>query len=99
MRWTSSPRFGLVRQSTLLGDAEDVELLDGLINLMPAGVQVARPSDEEALRASVLGESTMDESDVHCCPCISAGKKLYIIPSDLGLFPSQPALPRVFSCS
>ena len=49
MRWTSSPRFGLVRQSTLLGDAEDVELLDGLLNLMPAGVPMLAQQGLSAL--------------------------------------------------
>lgn len=37
-RWTTSPRFGLVRRCTLSGSAENVELLDGLLNLMPADV-------------------------------------------------------------
>lgn len=38
MRWTSSPRFGLVRRCTLEGTATAVELLDGLLNLIPADV-------------------------------------------------------------
>ncbi|MFT4980015.1 MAG: hypothetical protein ACI8S6_005927, partial [Myxococcota bacterium] len=37
-RWTTSPRFGLVRRCTLEGDADEVEILDGLLNLMPADV-------------------------------------------------------------
>ncbi len=38
MRWTTSPRFGLVRRCTLEGTAAHVELLDGLLNLIPADV-------------------------------------------------------------
>lgn len=38
VRWTTSPRFGLVRRARLTGDARDVELLDGLLNLMPPDV-------------------------------------------------------------
>lgn len=38
MRWTTSPRFGLVRRCSLTGAARDVEVLDGLLNLMPADV-------------------------------------------------------------
>jgi len=49
MRWTSSPRFGLVRRCTLTGDAADVELLDGLINLMPAGVPMLAQQGLSAL--------------------------------------------------
>ncbi len=37
-RWTTGPRFGLIRRCTLHGSATDVELLDGLLNLMPADV-------------------------------------------------------------
>jgi hypothetical protein len=49
-RWTTSRQFGLVRRCTLEGSAESVELLDGLLNLMPAGVQ---PRAQEALSALV----------------------------------------------
>lgn len=38
MRWTTSPQFGLVRRCTLEGTATHVELLDGLLNLIPADV-------------------------------------------------------------
>ena len=37
-RWTCSARFGLVRRCELSGSARDVELLDGLLNLIPADV-------------------------------------------------------------
>ena len=38
MWWTTSPRFGLVRRCTLEGTADQVEVLDGLLNLIPADV-------------------------------------------------------------
>ena len=49
-RWVTSGRFGLVRRCVLEGDAADVELLDGLLNLMPADVPLRA---QEALSALV----------------------------------------------
>lgn len=49
-RWTTSPRFGLVRRCSLEGSAAEVELLDGLLNILPAEVP---PRAQEALSALV----------------------------------------------
>lgn len=48
-RWMTSERFGLVRRATLVGHGR-VELLDGLVNLMPADVP---PSAQQGLSALV----------------------------------------------
>ncbi len=48
-RWATGPRFGLVRRCTLLGDAGDVEVLDGFVNVMPAGVPMLAQQGLSAL--------------------------------------------------
>ncbi|MEL6345252.1 MAG: hypothetical protein AAFV53_19250, partial [Myxococcota bacterium] len=37
-RWVTGPRFGLIRRCRLEGNTREVEVLDGLLNLIPAGV-------------------------------------------------------------
>ena len=49
-RWATSRRFGLVRRCALTGDAAAVEVLDGLLNVMPADVP---PRAQEALSSLV----------------------------------------------